>query len=137
MILGADYQASSGTSYFTRLSNYARINVFNPVSPAEPPLDPYGPLPAYPVQGTAGQCAPVQPPAQCVTQVFGGTVTNLEQYGLYGQMRLSPVQGVTLIGGGRLTWFDTDSQTLLLTRGLRTGIRSKTGSPRMPGSFGT
>ena len=91
------------------------------MSPAEPPLDPYGPLPAYPVQGTVGQCAPVQTPAQCVTQVYGGTVTNLEQYGLYGQMRLSPVQGVTLIGGGRLTWFDTDSQTLLPTRGLRTG----------------
>jgi len=121
LILGADYQASSGTSYFTRLSNYARIDVFNPVSPAEPPLNPYGPLPAYPVQGTAGICAPVQTPAQCVTQVYGGTETDLEQYGIYGQVRLSPVAGLTLIGGGRLTWFDTDSQTVLPTRGARTG----------------
>ena len=121
LILGADYQASSGTSYFTRLSNYARIDVFNPVSPAEPPLNPYGPLPAYPVQGTAGICAPVQTPAQCVTQVYGGTETDLEQYGIYGQVRLSPVAALTLIGGGRLTWFDTDSQTVLPTRGARTG----------------
>ena len=121
LILGADYQASSGTSYFTRLSNYARIDVFDPVSPAEPPLDPYGPLPPYPVQGTAGICAPVQTPPQCVTQVYGGTATHLEQYGLYGQMRLSPLAGLTLIGGGRLTWFDTDTRTLLPVPGGRTG----------------
>lgn len=121
LILGADYQASAGTSYFTRLSNYARIDVFNPVSPAEPPLDPYGPLPPYPVQGTAGICTPVQTPAQCVTQVYGGSVTHLEQYGLYGQMRLSPLAGLTLIGGGRLTWFDTDTRTVLPTPGARTG----------------
>ena len=121
LILGADYQASAGTSYFTRLSNYARIDVFDPVSPAEPPLDPYGPLPLYPVQGTAGICTPVQTPAQCVTQVYGGSVTHLEQYGLYGQMRLSPLAGLTLIGGGRLTWFDTDTRTVLPTAGARTG----------------
>jgi outer-membrane receptor for ferric coprogen and ferric-rhodotorulic acid len=101
LILGADFQASSGTSYFTRLSNYARIDVYNPVSPAEPALDPYGPLP--PVQGPAGP----------VTQVYGGTETQIEQYGLYGQLRLSPVAGVTLVGGGRLTWWDTNGQTLL------------------------
>ncbi|WP_233222170.1 TonB-dependent siderophore receptor [Allosphingosinicella deserti] len=101
LILGADYQASSSLSYFTRLSNYARIDVYDPVSPTEPPLDPYGPLP--PFQGPAGP----------VTQVYGGTETEIEQYGLYGQMRLSPVQGLTLVGGGRVTWWDTNSTTLL------------------------
>ncbi len=121
LILGADYQASSGTSYFTRLSNYARIDVFNPVSPAEPPLDPYGRLPPYPVQGTPGICTPEQTPAQCVTQVYGGSTTEVEQYGIYGQMRLSPLAGLTLIGGGRLTWYDTGSQTLLPAVGMRSG----------------
>ncbi len=121
LILGADYQASSGTSYFTRLSNYARIDVFNPVSPAEPPLDPYGRLPPYPVQGTPSICTPVQTPAQCVTQVYGGSTTEVEQYGIYGQMRLSPLAGLTLIGGGRLTWYDTGSQTLLPAVGMRSG----------------
>ncbi|MEG3179330.1 TonB-dependent siderophore receptor [Sphingomonas sp. LT1P40] len=107
LILGADYQAKSGSSYFTRLSNYARIDVYNPVSPAEPPLNPYGPLPPYPVQGGA--------PGQTVTQVWGATYSEVEQYGLYGQLRLSPLAGVTLVGGGRLTWWDTNNQTLLPT----------------------
>ena len=56
LILGADYQAQDYDSYYTRLSNYARINVFDPVSPAEPPLDPYGPLNYYPVQGSGATC---------------------------------------------------------------------------------
>ncbi|MFS0772301.1 TonB-dependent siderophore receptor [Sphingomonas sp. 1P08PE] len=122
LILGVDYQASSGTSYFTRLSNYARIDVYNPVYPAEPPLDPYGPLPFYPVQGSGADCSRATVvTATCVRQVYGASATDLEQYGIYGQMRLSPVEGLTLIGGGRLTWFDTDTQTLLPTRGIRTG----------------
>ncbi len=105
LILGADYQASSATSDFTRLSNYARINVFDPVSPAEPPLNPYGPLPAF--QGPNGP----------VTQVFGGSETEVEQYGLYGQMRLSPVKGLTLVGGGRMTWWDTTVTTTRVATG--------------------
>ncbi|KQN37157.1 hypothetical protein ASG37_04370 [Sphingomonas sp. Leaf407] len=101
LILGTDYQASSATSDFTRLSNYARIDVYNPVSPAEPPLNPYGPLPAF--QGPAGP----------VTQVYGGSETEIEQYGLYGQLRFRPLDGLTLVGGGRMTWWDT---TLTTTR---------------------
>lgn len=126
LILGADYQARSGYSYFTRLSNYARINVFNPVSPSEPPLNPYGPLPYYPVQGTGATCpnrttAVTPAPANCVLQVYGGTYSDVEQYGLYGQTRISPLEGFTLIGGGRFTWWDTNSQTLLPTAGAVTG----------------
>jgi outer-membrane receptor for ferric coprogen and ferric-rhodotorulic acid len=30
-----------------------------------------------------------------------------EQYGLYGQLRLSPLAGLSLVGGGRMTWWDT------------------------------
>ncbi|WP_235513558.1 MULTISPECIES: TonB-dependent siderophore receptor [unclassified Sphingomonas] len=105
LIVGAEYQATSATSDFTRLSNYARIDVFNPVSPAEPPLDPYGPLPAYP--GPAGP----------VTQVYGGSATEVEQYGLYGQLRLSPLAGLTLVGGGRMTWWDTTVTTTRVASG--------------------
>lgn len=113
LILGADYQASSATADFTRLSNYARINVFDPVSPAEPPLDLYGPLPAF--QGPNGP----------VTQVYGGSQTEIEQYGLYGQMRLSPLAGLTLVGGGRMTWWDTTITT----------TRVATGTIPLPGRY--
>ena len=126
LILGADYQDSSYDSYYTRLSNYAKIDVYNPVSPSEPPLDPYGALPYYPVQGTNATCpnttTPISPaPANCVMQVNGGTYTSVVQYGLYGQMRLSPLEGLTLVGGGRLTWWDTDNKVLLPTPGAQTG----------------
>lgn len=126
LILGADYQARSGYSYFTRLSNYARIDVFNPVSPSEPPLNPYGALPYYPVQGSGATCpsntVPITPaPANCVIQSWGASYSDVEQYGLYGQTRISPIEGLTLTGGGRFTWWDTNSQTLLPTLGAITG----------------
>lgn len=107
LILGWDYQASSGTSYYTRLSNFATINVFDPVSPPEPALNPYGPSAPYRVPGTN----------RVVTQVYGGSATDVEQYGIYGQMRLSPVTGLTLTGGGRVTWWDTTIRTLLVASG--------------------
>ncbi|MDJ0277099.1 TonB-dependent siderophore receptor [Sphingomonas sp. 2R-10] len=91
LIVGADYQASRSTSANARRSNYATINVFAPVSPAEPDLDPY---------------------ALAAGKVVGGSLTDVEQYGLYGQLRLSPFAGLTLVGGGRMTWWDT---TITLT----------------------
>lgn len=112
LILGVDYQDSSYQSYYTRLSNYAKIDVYNPVSPLEPPLDPYGPLPPYPVQGGTGQT---------VTQNYGGSDTRVAQFGAYGQLRFNPVEGLTTIGGGRLTWWDTDTQTLLPVLGKKGG----------------
>ncbi|RDE05626.1 TonB-dependent siderophore receptor [Sphingomonas aracearum] len=109
LILGFDYQGSNYDSYFARFSNFARIDVYNPVSPPEPPLNEFGPAPV--VQGPAGP----------VTQTYGATNTKVEQYGIYGQMRLSPVEGFTLVGGGRTTWWTTDSTTLLPARGNTTG----------------
>ncbi|MET3725978.1 TonB-dependent siderophore receptor [Sphingomonas trueperi] len=121
LILGADYQAQDYDSYYTRLSNYARINVFDPVSPAEPPLNPYGPSPLYPVQGSNANCVGLTiATATCVAQVYGGTSTQVEQYGLYGQLRLSPIEGVTITGGGRLTWWESSNQVLLPRLGSRT-----------------
>ena len=103
LILGMDYQSSSSRTYFTRLSRYASIDVYDPISPPEPPLDPYGPLPPY--NGPYGP----------VTQVYGASDTRVEQYGMYGQLRMSPVEGLTLVGGGRMTWWSTHAQTLLPT----------------------
>lgn len=97
LILGADYQALEYDSVFTRLSNYDRINVFDPVSPVEPPLDPFT-SPSY-VNPQTGAT---------VRGVSGGSRTEVEQYGLYGQTRLSPFNGLTLVGGGRLTWWETE-----------------------------
>jgi outer membrane receptor for ferric coprogen and ferric-rhodotorulic acid len=126
LIVGADYQSSSYQSYFTRLSNYARIDVYNPVSPVEPPLDPYGPLPYYPVQGSNAACpnttTPVTPPPpNCILQNYGATDTQVDQTGIYGQLRLSPLEGLTLVGGGRLTWWETENTTLLPQRLEPTG----------------
>lgn len=132
LILGADYQAQDYSSDYTRLSNYARINVFNPVSPAEPPLNPYGPSPYYPVQGSGATCpntsvAITPAPANCVLQAYGGTRTVVEQYGLYGQLRLQPLAGFTLIGGGRLTWWEQTTDTIRPTfaRGRPMGIDAR------------
>ena len=110
LILGMDYQALDYTSHNSRLSNYAKINVFDPVYPAEPPMDPRVNLPLYPVQGTSGPCTVVS--ATCIEQVSAATRTYVEQYGLYGQMRLSPVERLTLVGGGRATWWSTHLDTL-------------------------
>ena len=124
LIVGADYQAQDYDSYYTRLSNYAKIDVFNPVSPVEPPLNPYGPSVYYPVQGTGATCpnvsTPITPaPANCVLQSWGATNTKIEQYGIYGQMRLSPVEGLTLVGGGRFTWWESTGQVLLPALGRK------------------
>lgn len=122
LIIGADYQAQDYDSYYTRLSNYAKIDVFNPVSPLEPPLNPYGPSPLYPLQGSNANCAGLTAPtATCLRQTYGATNTTVEQYGIYGQLRLSPVAGLTLVGGGRFTWWDTNSQVLLPAVGNVTG----------------
>ncbi len=122
LIVGADYQALDYDSYYTRLSNYAKIDVFNPRSPLEPPLYPYGPSPLYPLQGSNADCSGVTvPTANCLRQTYGATNTKTEQYGIYGQMRLSPLAGLTLVGGGRLTWWDTNNQVLLPTIGTVTG----------------
>lgn len=122
LIIGVDYQALDYDSYYTRLSNYAKIDVFNPRSPLEPPLNPYGPSVYYPMQGSGATCpnisTPVTPaPVNCVLQSWGASNTSTEQFGIYGQMRLSPVEGLTLVGGGRLTWWESTSQALLPTLG--------------------
>jgi len=64
-------------------------------------------------------------PANCVIQNYGATDTRVKQYGLYGQTRISPVEGLTLVGGGRFTWWQTEDQVLLPTLGPVTGYKIK------------
>ncbi len=118
LILGMDYQALDYTSYNSRLSNYATINVFDPVYPAEPPMDPRAQLPLYPVQGSIGVCTVAS--ATCIAHVSAATHTSVEQYGVYGQLRLSPVDRLTLVGGGRATWWSNDLDTLNRLTGAAT-----------------
>ncbi|MEF2070965.1 TonB-dependent siderophore receptor [Consotaella aegiceratis] len=41
------------------------------------------------------------------------TETDLEQLGIYGQLRVKPIDRWTLIGGGRVSWYDSSSTNLL------------------------
>lgn len=45
------------------------------------------------------------------TVTYGApTDTELTQWGLYGQLRVKPIEPLTLIGGGRFSWFDTSTE---------------------------
>jgi outer membrane receptor for ferric coprogen and ferric-rhodotorulic acid len=51
------------------------------------------------------------------TVAYGAaTETDLEQWGLYGQWRVKPFDPLTLIGGGRFTWFDSTSGSSSVSR---------------------
>ncbi|MBK1697781.1 TonB-dependent siderophore receptor [Rhodovibrio salinarum] len=41
------------------------------------------------------------------------TETETDQYGLYGQVRIKPIDDLTLIGGGRSTWYQSETTDLL------------------------
>ncbi|MPT46933.1 MAG: TonB-dependent siderophore receptor [Sphingobium sp.] len=114
LILGADYQANNDKSYYTRLSNYARINVYDPVSPAEPPLNPYASSPPYETWD-----------GRLVSQSIGGSQTDTKQFGAYGQISLSPLAGLTFVGGGRFTWWETQTRALLPTVAAYSGYKVK------------
>lgn len=63
-------------------------------------------------------------PAQTVTATnsFVGTQA---QYGIYGQARLKPASAVTVILGGRVSWFETD--TVRVSTGATTSSSKTTG----------
>lgn len=48
------------------------------------------------------------------------TETDPWQFGLYGQYRVKPVDRLTLIGGGRLSWYDASSTVTTLSTGETT-----------------
>ncbi|WP_205520673.1 TonB-dependent siderophore receptor [Propylenella binzhouense] len=41
------------------------------------------------------------------------TKTDPEQFGLYGQLRVKPIDRLTLIGGGRLSWYQASTKDLV------------------------
>lgn len=46
------------------------------------------------------------------TVTYGNpTDTDLTQWGLYSQLRVKPIDPLTLIGGGRFSWYETSSST--------------------------
>jgi len=55
------------------------------------------------------------------------TETSSDQYGVYGQVRVKPIDWATLIGGGRFTWYETDTQNLI--------TRQKSASNSQQGEF--
>jgi len=55
------------------------------------------------------------------------TETTTNQYGLYGQMRIKPIDWLTLIGGGRFTWYNAEVENL--------HIGVKTASTDLNGEF--
>src|SRR5690606_7647054 len=46
--------------------------------------------------------------------------TDPDQFGLYGQWRVKPIDRLTLIGGGRLSWYDATATTVPLDGSART-----------------
>ncbi|MBP0617580.1 TonB-dependent siderophore receptor [Jiella mangrovi] len=41
------------------------------------------------------------------------TDSDQEQTGIYGQLRIKPIERLTLIGGGRVSWYDSSTENLL------------------------
>ncbi len=48
------------------------------------------------------------------------TQTEIDQRGLYAQLRVKPLQALTLIGGARLSWYESEVTSTTLTTGAKT-----------------
>lgn len=79
-LIGADYRMSE-TTIRRGTAAVGTNNVFNP--------NPNLPIPAVPFNR-------------------GQTLTEPEELGLYGQLRIRPVRPLTLIAGARASWYDAD-----------------------------
>lgn len=51
--------------------------------------------------------------AEPTVNYTGQTDSDQRQTGLYGQLRIKPIDRVTLIGGGRVSWYDSSTENLL------------------------
>lgn len=91
VILGVDYRSFANTTYSLAGSIAGPFNLYNWNSAVpEPTVDYFAGLP-----GT------------------GRTKTDPKQYGVYGQLRVKPVDRLTLIGGGRLSWYEATMTNLV------------------------
>ncbi|WAP71204.1 TonB-dependent siderophore receptor [Jiella pelagia] len=51
--------------------------------------------------------------AEPTVNYTGQTDSDQRQTGVYGQLRIKPIDRVTLIGGGRVSWYDSSTENLL------------------------
>lgn len=94
IILGADYRDVDSTKYEAR-GSYTPSTPFN--------LDDWN--------------TDVPEPSVNYTSKLD---TDPNQFGLYGQWRVKPIDQLTLIGGGRLSWYDATATTTTLSSGATT-----------------
>lgn len=97
VVVGGDYQRRGYDNLYGRTSNITRIDVFNPNNAVDEHEIPLN----------------------------GGTSDVTEQYGVYGQTRIKPLDGTTLVLGGRLSWWDYETVNIYPTRGTPTGYSEK------------
>jgi outer membrane receptor for ferric coprogen and ferric-rhodotorulic acid len=84
VLVGADYQSVDQTLYMQRGKIPGTFNIFDWNSNVPEPTVDYGSASA------------------------SRTRTKPRQFGVYGQLRFKPIDRLTLIGGGRLSWYDTE-----------------------------
>lgn len=85
VLIGADYQRKTLTEGFSDRTFLGEFDLYNP--------DYAVPEPEF--------------PATSITD------TRIEQYGVYGQLRLKLLDGLTLVPGGRLSWYENDVTNVL------------------------
>ncbi|MFT3965759.1 MAG: TonB-dependent siderophore receptor [Sphingobium sp.] len=85
MLIGADYQRKTLTEGFSDRAFLGTFDLYNPVYSV--------PEPDFPTTSI--------------------TDTRIEQYGLYGQLRLKLADGLTFVPGGRLNWYKNDVTSIL------------------------
>lgn len=100
LLVGADYQTYDNKYVEWRHSAFARINVFDPVTNVPEPN--YSPN--------------------------GGGQQETEQYGVYGNAKLRPFDGTTLVLGGRFSWYENSTRS--------GGTRATPTNPPQPWSYG-
>jgi outer membrane receptor for ferric coprogen and ferric-rhodotorulic acid len=88
LLIGADYRTTDKTTLFGRNNGFATVNVF---SPSHNLAEPNIPITSH-------------------------NEVETEQYGAYGQARIKPIDPLTLIVGGRFSWWDTKTTSLLTNR---------------------
>ena len=95
LILGVDYQRSDwqfASNYAFSQTTPLLIDVFNPTPP---------PMPDFPIGPTTAN-------------YYEGREIK-KQYGVYGQTRVEPLAGVTIVAGGRVGWVTYETQDFDLT----------------------
>jgi outer membrane receptor for ferric coprogen and ferric-rhodotorulic acid len=85
VLVGADYRRYEQTTLQGSAAAFATVNVFDPTSDVPEPT----------------------------ITLNGQTEVVPEQYGAYGQARLSAWEPLTLVAGGRFTWYDAETHNLL------------------------